>query len=53
MSNFKSYLEIFYSKEHHEEMVESWLEIFKSNLSSRNRISKAFVNFHYVFNGKT
>ena len=53
MSNFKSYLEIFYSMEHHEDMVESRLEIFKSNLSNRNRISKAFVNFHYVFNGKT
>ena len=34
-------------------MAKSWLELFKSNLSSRNRINKAFVNCHYVFNGKT
>ena len=33
-------------------MVESWLELFKSSLSSRNRINKAFVNCHYV-NSKT
>ena len=34
-------------------MAESWLELFKSSLSSHNRISKAFVNCHYVFNSKT
>ena len=34
-------------------MAESHLELFKSNLSSRNRISKDFVNYHYVFNDKT
>ena len=34
-------------------MAESQLELFKGSLSSSNRISKAFVNCHYVFNGKT
>lgn len=34
-------------------MAESQLELFKNNLSSHNSISKAFVNSHYVFSGKT
>ena len=34
-------------------MAESWLELFKSSLSSRNRINKAFVNCHYIFGSKT
>ena len=34
-------------------MAKSQLELFRNNLSSSNRISKAFVNCHYIFSNKT
>ena len=43
----------FCFKEHHEDMVESQLELCRNNPSNRNSINKAFVNCHYIFGNKT
>ena len=40
-------------KEHHEDMVESQLELYRNNPSLRNSINKAFVNCHYIFGSET
>ena len=43
----------FCLKEHHKDMVESQLELYRNNPSGHNSINKAFVNCHYIFDNKT